>query len=333
MKIKIFLLIAMLFASQAIFPCGNSYSHSDNTDVYRRGNSPDVFTFREGFNNASLLEELNKLADAVKSKLNLFEDENDRALTHMRMGEYDKAFDILSRLEKEKPNEYNIIANLGTLYELRGENEKALLYIKKAVALNSASHHGSEWFHIKVLEAKLSGKDNSWWITHSVLGLSTVQKDPEVIISDITYQLKERLPFTKRPDIMMASILNESGDYLLKHKKQQQAWVAYKIADEYDADNSFKLSSKTLKLEKYFSENNIPVPNYESHFIRADYMYERGKSLLETSIDNYLENQEELKEQKKLEKKKATIFWIMGGTGAAIVLFFVFYAWRKKKSE
>ena len=138
------------------------------------------------------------------------------------MGQYDTAYAILTRLEKEKPNEYNIIANLGTLYELKGENEKALVYIKKAIALNSESHHGSEWFHIQILEAKLQGRSSDWWITHPVLNLSKIKKDSEIIISDITYQLKERIPFTKKPDLMMAAILKESGAYLEKHNKQQQ---------------------------------------------------------------------------------------------------------------
>ncbi len=329
MRIKIFLLLSLVCISTAIFPCGNSYRRSTNTDVYQKGNSLDIFTFREGFNSSSLLVELNKLADAVKSGLNLFEDENDKALTYMRMGEYNKAFEILSRLEKEKPNEYNIIANLGTLYELKGENVKALAYIKKAVALNSQSHHGSEWFHIKVLEAKLLGKDNGWWKSHSILNLNTIQKESETIISDITYQLKERLPFTKKPDVMMAAILNETGDYLAKHKKQEQAWITYKIGMEYDADSSFKLQEKNYGLENYFSKNNIAPPDYNFHFIKTEDLLETGKDLLDKGIDLYTKHQEKVKEKQLIEKKKANTLWIIGGAVVALSLL-AFFSLRRK---
>jgi tetratricopeptide (TPR) repeat protein len=331
MKTKITLLTLLLFISGAIFPCGNSYHRSENTEVYQQGNSLGLFTFKEAFNNNSLLAELNKLADEVKSGFNLFEDENDKALTYMRMGKYKDAFEILTRLEKEKPNEYNIIANLGTLYELKGENETALVYIKRAVALNSQSHHGSEWFHIQVLEAKIQGKGNDWWKSHSILNLNTIRKDPEIIISDITYQLKERLPFTKKPDGVMAAILNETGDYLANHKKQEQAWITYKIGMEYEPDSSFKLKEKIDGIETYFSKNNIALPDYKSHFIKTEDLLETGKDLLDKGIDLYTKHQEKVQEKQLVEKKKANTLWIIGGAVVAISLL-AFFSLRKKKS-
>jgi tetratricopeptide (TPR) repeat protein len=308
MRLKLLFLNLLLLISGSLFPCGNSYRRSANTDVYKNGNTLSSFKFREGFNNSSLLEELNKLADAVKSELNLFEDENDKALTYMRMGEYDKAFEILTRLEKEKPNEYNIIANLGTLYELKGDNEKALTYIKRAVALNSQSHHGSEWFHIKVLEAKLMGKNNDWWRSHSVLDLNINQKEPEIIISDITYQLKERLPFTKKPDIMMAAILNETGDYLKKHKKQEQAWITYQIGMEYDKDSSFNLPEKISALQDYFSKNKITTPDYKSHFIKTDELIETGKNLIEQGFNLFMNTRNKYRKNNWRKRKEKPVF-------------------------
>ena len=50
---------------------------------------------------------------------------------------------------KKYPNEYVVIANLGTTYELMGNNEKALEYIKKGMKLNPRSHNGSEWIHVE----------------------------------------------------------------------------------------------------------------------------------------------------------------------------------------
>lgn len=333
MRFKLSFLTLLLLISGTIFPCGNSYRPSENTDVYQKGNALNIFTFKEGFNNNSLLAQLDMLANELKTGLNLFEDENDQALTYMRMGKYDDASVILNRLEKEKPNEYNIIANLGTLYELKGENEKALAYIKKAVALNSLSHHGSEWFHIKVLEAKLVNKNADWWKTHTILNLNTISKDPEIIISDITYQLKERLPFTKKPDVMMAAILNECGDFLLKHLKQEQAWITYKIATEYDAKNLFNFSDKISRIEAYFSKNKITLPDYKSHFIKTDDLLEKGKGLLEKGLEMYSNQEEKIhQEQIKKEKKKRYYIWIFGGAVVAISIL-VFVSLKKKRNN
>ncbi len=58
----------------------------------------------------------------------------------------------------QHPNDYSIIANLGTAYELTGNDEKALELIRKAVAINPNSHYNSEWIHVRILEEKVGKK-------------------------------------------------------------------------------------------------------------------------------------------------------------------------------
>jgi tetratricopeptide (TPR) repeat protein len=325
MKRKGTILFALLLATAPSFPCGNSYHRSANADEYVHGSRMESFRFKRAFSNSALMAELTSLTDAINTQLDLFENENDRALTYMRMGRYDEATTILEKLEKEKPGEYNVIANLGTLYELKGENEKALQYIRKAVAINAQSHRGSEWFHIKILEAKLLHKNADWWKTHHVLDIAAVQKSPELIISDIVYQLKERLPFTQSPDVLMAAVLNETGDYLLEQNKNEQAWIIFKIATEYDSDNLFSLQTKIAVLEKKLTAGNKPLPDYNAHFVNADELIKTGTDLLEKGIGMYNRYQDREKEKAVAESRKRKIyFFAVGGLiiGLGVLLYF-----------
>lgn len=331
MRLKGTILLALLLATAPIFPCGNSYHRSANADEYAYGSRMESFRFKRAFSNSALMEDLTHLTDAINTQLELFENENDRALTYMRMGRYDEATTILEKLEKEKPGEYNVIANLGTLYELKDENEKALQYIRKAIAINAQSHRGSEWFHIKILEAKLLKKNNDWWKTHRVLDIPSVQKLPELIISDIVYQLKERLPFTQSPDVLMAAVLNETGDYLLLQNKNEQAWIIFKIAAEYDGDTLFSLQTKIATLEKKLTAGNKPLPDYNSHFVNADELIKTGTNLLEKGIGMYNRYQDREAEKVRAENRKRKIYFLAGGgilVGLALLLYFSF---RKKK--
>ena len=53
-----------------------------------------------------------------------------------------------------------------------GDNEQALHWISEGIRLNKDSHWGTEWLHVKILEAKIAAaKDPEWIKTHSVLEL------------------------------------------------------------------------------------------------------------------------------------------------------------------
>ena len=81
-----------------------------------------------------------------------------------------EAIELLEELEKKSPGQYAVAANLGTAYELNGDNRKALEWIKKGVERNPESHFGTEWLHVKILEAKIAIEQNPEWLSnHSVL--------------------------------------------------------------------------------------------------------------------------------------------------------------------
>jgi LPXTG-motif cell wall-anchored protein len=170
---------------------------------------------------------------------------------------------MLQRLYRQHPGEYTLAANLGTLYELNGKPDSALYYIRRGMALNPGSHHGSEWVHVRMLQAKLNGqKDPDWLAHHSLLGIQArAAKDAAEesdgyldTVAHITYQLQERIPFTPAPDRLMARLLKEYADLIAREFSIESAFTAYQMAlvyDPADADgNRQKLSELTPLLKK-----------------------------------------------------------------------------------
>jgi tetratricopeptide (TPR) repeat protein len=166
----------------------------------------------------------NRKPDGAKMEADLrgttnFNDRSDYSIALMYLGRSQEAVELLQKLEKEKPGEYFIAANLGTAYELSGKNSEALRWIKEGIHRNANSHDGTEWLHVKILEAKLGQQaDPDFFKKHSVLELQPEQIGDQVAVGSdkipiralrwaIEYQLGERLQFVKPPDAAVASLL------------------------------------------------------------------------------------------------------------------------------
>lgn len=116
-------------------------------------------------------KELRKKADELFKQYestNSIEYLSDYAASLIYLREYDEAKKIYFFIENMNPNLYTTASNLGTLYELVGTADSALIWIKKSVKLNPNSHEGSEWIHIKILEFKITNSQN---FDKSILGL------------------------------------------------------------------------------------------------------------------------------------------------------------------
>jgi tetratricopeptide (TPR) repeat protein len=186
-----------------------------------------------------------------------FEKKSDYAVALIKLGRSKEAIAILEPLAAEHPTEYIIAANLGTAYELVGENAKALEWIQKGVKLNPESHEGTEWLHVKILEAKIAHeKDPNWFKKNSILGLD-FGKDATPKIDEISitvmenkgdekpltatqkaleYQLHERLGFVKQRDAVVADLLFTLGNILMVKDTPQHAELVYGLASEFTVD-------------------------------------------------------------------------------------------------
>lgn len=176
-----------------------------------------------------------------------FKARSDYAATLVHRGEAAKAAAILEEIERAKPGEYVVAANLGTAYELSGDNEKALRWIRECLVRNQDSHFGSEWLHVKILEAKIAlAKDPAWLRSNTVLGVDfgsgLAPERPSRwpgdlarrnLSSSLEYQLHERMAFVKAPDPVVGDLLVDLGNLAAIEKSVEHAIAVYGLALTY----------------------------------------------------------------------------------------------------
>ena len=174
-----------------------------------------------------------------------FTDRSDYAVALMYLGRASEAVELLQRLETERPGEYFVAANLGTAYELAGNNQAAWQWIREGIRRNPASHEGTEWLHVKILEAKISQqKEPAFFEHHSVLELQpediqekivieTNRFAPKKLIAAIQHQLAERLQFVKPPDAAVASLLYDYAVIEAATASMESARHILAMATEY----------------------------------------------------------------------------------------------------
>lgn len=192
----------------------------------------------------NLAQDGHKMEESLRNAVS-FRERNDYAVALMYLGRSAEAVTRLQELEKEIPGEYYIAANLGTAYELAGENEKALEWITEGIRRNSDSHYGTEWLHVKILEAKIAQeKDPDYFKKHSVLDLRPADVDkvlvigsdkytPSQLMTALQYQLSERLSFVKPPDAPVASLLFDYAALEAGTRTLESAIGILKMAVEY----------------------------------------------------------------------------------------------------
>ena len=159
------------------------------------------------------------------------EHSNDLAVARVLVHRYDEAIALLQETERRFPGNAIVAANLGTALELIGDDAEALKWIREGVRRDPKEHLGSEWLHVRILEAKGSiAKDPHWLDTYTVLGVdfgSEVRPrasgpfpldengSPRTVkgVSDsLLYQLGERTKFVKPPDAIVADLFAAHGD-------------------------------------------------------------------------------------------------------------------------
>jgi tetratricopeptide (TPR) repeat protein len=166
---------------------------------------------------------------------------SDNAVLELKRGDKNKAVEILEKLYAEHPTEYNIIANLGTAYELTGNNSKALELLKKAVAINPLAHHGSEWIHIGILEQKQGSMQYGQIINLNIQDFPQWLNDKSYVFTrpadslkiQIAYQLHERIGFIAAPDSVIGQLVLDFADIVAKTESKDEAIAFYDYAATY----------------------------------------------------------------------------------------------------
>jgi tetratricopeptide (TPR) repeat protein len=216
------LLVASMVVSTTggtVWACINLYARNLSGDSVDYQGYNRVLAAVKGDDHADK-DEWRKKRDALKAKADgpaaTFENRADYASIGIYLGEVPQAIEQLEALEKEKPGESIIASNLGTAYELNGNVEKALEWIKEGIHRNPTDHKGTEWLHVKILEAKLAlAHDGNWLKTHSVLeldfGADAKPSIPIINVKDFQGVAKSGGKSKKRWSINFTSVSNSSS--------------------------------------------------------------------------------------------------------------------------
>lgn len=211
---------------------------------------------------------------------------SDYAVVLIYQGQYEKARDIFISIEKTHPGRYATASNLGTAYELLGDDTSALKWIRRGIAINPQSHEGSEWIHVNILKAKIYGGTylSSDSIIKTNFGSEAMPEDrlePGMIYAlnqELWYQLNERITFIKEPDKIMALLFFDLGNYLFlikynnKYKKDiplDQVLELYDLAKHYGYSGA--LFDKRYKLVQDIISGKYPRAGAPIVVAKTDY--------------------------------------------------------------
>ena len=264
-------------------------------------------------------KELIKVYDSWKKEKNI-EDYSDYGVILVYLGDYKKALKVFQEIETLKPGLYATAANMGTTYELLGNNKLAYDWIKKGIEIDKDSHDGSEWLHLKILEIKINGNKllNSQFLIGTEFGESLIPKSElndeklNELKNHIYFQLNERVSFIKPKDEIVALLLFELGNICSITDDATSAYRIYQKAKEYG------YSSKI----------------FEERFKNVSDLQNSLKKLISVQKTQEIKNKQEKLENHKILKaeseRKNIMYLIFGGISVA-VFSLIFIIYRKNK--
>lgn len=257
------------------FACFNVFFGQDSKGHYHEVGE-EQYQFNTGFNQKRIEQDLRNSLESLSGK-DGEKHLSDYAFLMVKAGKIKEALSIYEVLAENFPNSYEILANLGTTYELSGNNRKALVYIEKALKINPDSHEGSEWIHVALLQVKITLEaDSNYLDTHTILNLTKAQENDPQVLNQLYIQLQERFPFCPGPeDPVMADLLEDLGDCFLNSTSFEHAKAIYQVAKNYYGSKRTSLDTKielALSLRKNLKNNEFTPENSRKS---AMYIYNR----------------------------------------------------------
>lgn len=198
-----------------------------------------------------------------------YKDSSDFAVYLLKQGYVGRGLQLLVRLSKIYPREYVIAANLGTAFELAGQNDSALRWIEYSLRLNPKAHEGTEWVHLDVLKAKIELANDPEWLDknhvlnisrsgfgNDIMGSKPIHTKLHGYLRAIYIQLTERLPFTSPGDMIMGDICADAAQ-IIEATSIEVGMAWWKLAEEFGVPASCPdPRQRILKLIE--TGNNVP---------------------------------------------------------------------------
>ena len=195
---------------------------------------------------------------------------SDKGLILILQKKYHEALELYLNIEKTNPNRYSTASNIGTIYELIGENKKALEWINKSIKINSKSHNESEWLHSNILEAKIKGE--KFYTSEFILGVNFGNEEIPItklnkteidkLYKSIFFQLNERISFIKPKEKIIAMLLFELGNLSVLKKELRNAKDIFEKSKEYGLKSDLlnrrmNFVNKKLKIKKAETQKKV----------------------------------------------------------------------------
>jgi hypothetical protein len=260
---RLFIFI-FIFQTQLSFGClnGETLELKNGVLLYQDSEYKDIPKGHDFYKNdfEAIIKDLRKLY----KETNDIDYLSDIGVVLILQKKYNEAIKLYNQIEKTHPNRYSTASNLGTIYELTGDNVNALKWIEKALKVNPISHNSSEWIHVNILKAKVNNLIfSSQNIINNDFGFESLPKTDlkeenlESLRYQIYFQLNERISFIKEKDKSIAVLLFDLAniDYLLG-KKSSQYKELYKMAVDYGFDEKF-VEDRLNAIEKHELSNKI----------------------------------------------------------------------------
>jgi tetratricopeptide (TPR) repeat protein len=243
LNFKYLFLILFLLGGQLGLCCINEYRTLLNGKVeFTDAENAAPFGRFNQENKTYLLEQLHK-ADSIYKATGKIEDYSDYGAMLIYNGQYLQAKSIFIDIERKSPGLYATASNIGTTYELLGQNDSALYWISKALKINPNSHEGSEWIHLKILESKIKANGaEKYFLNHSVLSLDFGDSEkPEnknnidllKLRSQLYHQLNERMSFIKPQNQIVGQLLFDLGNVNAMTMDVKSGLQVYEVAKKY----------------------------------------------------------------------------------------------------
>jgi tetratricopeptide (TPR) repeat protein len=235
----------------------------------------------------------------------------------------DSAITLLKSHLNTSSKNYSLLSNLGVAYELSGDLDSAYYYTSKAVEINSNSHSGSEWIHLKILEAQMEiTKDPNWLKNNTVLGLKISQDSLPLkakprdrgklhLTRQIEYQLIERMYFVKPKNKIIGQLLLQLADLYSTNVTIVDAITIYLMAKDYDPNLTTLINKRLAKIKAIMNpteKEKIILDSLEQEFVT------------DTIIEDIVEEKEEPKVVLEEKSNNNFIWYIFGGTLLIILL-------------
>src|SRR5262249_20349041 len=101
-----------------------------------------------------------KLEKLAKERKLAADEAADLGALYVRLGGVNKAIDLLRAAQREHPQHFRVVANLGTAWQLQGNLDQALACLEQSVKLVPGKYEKAEQQHLKLVRLRRAQDKN-----------------------------------------------------------------------------------------------------------------------------------------------------------------------------